>query len=63
MRGQQPMPLGSDVADFQLQVSSQLLFEVEIVLSGILSAHVRLEIAEEQHGLGMSPSLAPFRAG
>src|SRR5271155_3291327 len=63
MSGQQAMPLGADVADFQLQVSAYLALDGEVVLSGILCAHVRLEIAKEEDGLECRPVHRTFSRG
>src|ERR1700683_402659 len=55
MSSQQAMPLGAHVADFQLHISGQFSLDSEVVLSGILRAHVRLEIAKEKDGLECRP--------
>ena len=51
------MSLRSYVAELKHHVSSQFLLEIQVVLSRILRAHVRLEIPVQQHGAEGSPIL------
>ena len=57
MRRQQTMPLRSHVADFQLHVFGQFALNGQVVLRGILRAHMRLEIAEQNDRLECRPIL------
>src|SRR5580700_7911801 len=48
--GQQAMPLGTDIADLQNEVPRQFPLNGEVVLVGVLRAHVGLKFSEEQDG-------------
>ena len=50
MRSQQAMSLRSYIAHLQHNVSGQFPLDIEVVLSRILGAHVRLKIPVQQHG-------------
>jgi hypothetical protein len=61
MRSQQSVTLRSHITELKDHISSQFLLEIQVVLSRILRAHVRLEIPVQQHGAEGSPILR--RAG
>src|SRR5579871_176242 len=51
------MALGADVSQLQDEVTSELALNREVVLRGVLGAHLGLEIAEEQHRTEACPIL------
>ena len=55
VRRQQPVALRSHITNLELHIVGQLVLDREVILSGILTAHVRLELSEQRIGAKHSP--------
>src|ERR1051325_9811241 len=49
------MSLRPDITDLDLHIVGQLVLDREVILSGILAAHIRLELSEQRIGAEHSP--------
>src|SRR4051812_30434003 len=49
------MSLRTDITNLELHIVGQLALNSEVILSGILTAHVRLELSEQRVGAEHSP--------
>ena len=63
MRCQQPVTLRSHIADVQLRIPGKFALDAEVVLGGILGAHMRLKIPIQQDGFESGPVLRRARLG